>query len=151
MATYKTPKSPLPFEAWDKDEKKFVSDPIAKRKWAAVCKELHENGILKKLDLDAVYLYVVRWREWHKAYRAVLMHGRTTVTPNDYEVQSVYYTIMTKQQAQLVKMQVQLGLTPAARTRVQVMEAEAENALEELKRKRKERREQQREKQDAQS
>jgi len=98
-------------------------DAIASTKWNQLCKEMETLGIMAKCDVDLLEMYCVLFAQYRSALASVRKTGLVLVTREDHgktvEVKrNPFETVQNKTIAQLAKMMAELGLTPAARSRL---------------------------------
>lgn len=101
--------------------------PEARTEYLRIGRELKRYGIVSKLDRGVLAMTAERWAEYVWAQRKIAAlnaedpkgeRGYVDRTPNDYKVMSVYLQIARAAESQYVKLCNELGLTPAARSRV---------------------------------
>ncbi len=104
----------------------------ARREWHRIAHVLADAGVLTQVDRAVLALYCQAYGRWAEAERAVAKGGMTDKTPNGLEIQSVYLQIANKAMEQVKRYGAELGLTPAARTRIHVEGVEAKKSLAEM-------------------
>jgi len=97
-------------------------DPIAKRAWSKLIPRLDAMGILALIDEQALVRYVQMWARWREADRVLAKHGLT------YDVEDCDGNVIPKARPeaaistalamQLLKLEREFGMTPAARARL---------------------------------
>jgi len=90
----------------------------AREIWNQDIEFLMNLGIIKKTDLRAFALYVSEWDEWFKAREMERRRGKYTVNGNGSTVLSPWSRRKTEAAANILRFQLQFGLTPASRSRV---------------------------------
>jgi P27 family predicted phage terminase small subunit len=98
----------------------------AKREWYRVCPTLHEIGVLTVADRSVLAAYCTSYALWEKAWRAIrkledpdkLGSGLITKTTNGNYIQNPLIGTANKAAGDMVKYASELGMTPAARSRV---------------------------------
>jgi P27 family predicted phage terminase small subunit len=92
----------------------------AKREWEDKAPMLQRLGLLTEADLDAFCLYCQTFARWKDAEQKLLESGLVVPSNscNGFPIISPYLQISNKAQAQAMKMLVEFGLTPSARSRV---------------------------------
>jgi P27 family predicted phage terminase small subunit len=127
--------SKLPVDALTDDFQPDVELPTcpghlqdeARKEYRRIGKELERYGLISKLDRGVLSMACERWAEYVWAQRKMAElneqdpngeKGYIDRTPNDYKVMSVYLQIARSSESQYVKLCNELGLTPAARSRV---------------------------------
>jgi len=96
----------------------------AKEKWDELALRLHGLGLLTEIDLDTFALYCVTWDRWREAEEAVTAKGPTTTAQSGYQAVAPHVTRAKTHLAELIKLSGLLGLSPSARTRIEVQPEE---------------------------
>jgi P27 family predicted phage terminase small subunit len=96
----------------------------ARAYWDELVPELLRLGVLSLIDAKALARYCQTWARWRKADEWIQQHGLTyPIKDKDGNVAAVQQWpevgIFNKLSAQLLRLEQEFGLTPAARTRVQ--------------------------------
>jgi len=94
--------------------------PDALEHWPTIARQLDEVGVLTKMDQVALGLYCEAFAGWKNANDRVVKHGAIVKSPNNYPIQSPFLAIANKAHEQMVKLLIEFGMTPAARTKVEV-------------------------------
>lgn len=99
--------------------------PEAKREWTRVTVELDEMGVLARADLAALSMYCTCWARWQEAEKAIEDEGSVITMRDDkgnvkWVQPSPWIGIATKMLDRVHKLAAEFGLTPSARTRLQV-------------------------------
>jgi len=98
-------------------------DEIAKAKWFETANILQDMNVLSKADGDALELYCSAYARYRKAQDDVKKFGGVVVSAkNKVPFPSPWAKMLNDAFDQLTKMQIQFGLTPAARARMSVKE-----------------------------
>jgi P27 family predicted phage terminase small subunit len=97
-----------------------------------VGRELVRAGVISRVDRAVLALYCQAWARWVEAERQLAKNGAVAETPNGLAVQSVYMQIANRAMEQVRRYAAELGLTPAARTRVRAQPVEREKSLAEI-------------------
>lgn len=98
--------------------------------------ECAPSGLLKRLDREALAIWVVACDLWRQALVAQALVDKDsklpllTKTPNGMAVQSPYVGIISKQSAIMLKAASELGFTPSSRTRISLEPEDDQDALE---------------------
>ena len=92
--------------------------PEAKKEWRRLCRELEEIGILTSLDMRLFQRYCVHYARWKEANDFLNERGLFYITPSGYPQQFPQVTIAEKEAAIVHKCEQELGLSPAARSRL---------------------------------
>lgn len=90
----------------------------AKKEWRRVIKEIGEDTELKTLDLKTVEGYCQSYSKWRECENIMQKEGYTFKTPNGYVQQRPEVSISNKALADMRAFAKELGLTPAARARM---------------------------------
>ncbi len=97
---------------------------VAKNEWNRVSKELHQIGLLTKIDRTALTAYCVTYETWLNAVEMMKKHGVLIKAQSGFPMQSPYLQIANKAQAEMRKWLVEFGMTPSSRSRVSVIPGE---------------------------
>ena len=101
----------------------------ARKEWKRISPELLRLGLLTRIDRAALAMYCSEWARYVRAEARMqrvdqLMHqegaGERTVTPQGYQMQSVDLQISNKAKEACLRFLIEFGMSPAARSRVQV-------------------------------
>lgn len=108
-------------------------DPLAKRHWKVLGQQLLDCGLLTHIDLDAFSACCNCYALWVKAQTEIKKTGLLVKTPNGFPMPSPYIKIAGDALDRMMRYLKEFGMTPAARSRVQVdIEKEEEDELERL-------------------
>ena len=106
----------------------------ARKEWSRTSKELASCGLLTSVDRAALAAYCQAWARWVQAEGVLREAGLLIKTPNGMLVQSPMLAIANRAMDQMKAFLVEFGMTPAARTRVQVQPPEKKaDPLDELR------------------
>ena len=106
-------------------------DKYANSAWQALVPKLVELGVVTKLDRNLLTRYCQTWSRWRQAEEHIQKHGDViTLYQEDEKGNKMVVDIKDNPKLkiaktlsdQLLKMEVQLGLTPSARSRITVLE-----------------------------
>ena len=94
----------------------------AKSAWryALECAPPH---LLKRLDMSVLEVWACAADIYRKAQAGIEKSGLLVKSPNGIPMQSPYLAIVNKQAQIMIKAAVEMGFTPASRSRVQVAES----------------------------
>ena len=92
----------------------------ATQKWDELALRLHRLGLLTEVDLDVFSLYCVTWDRWREAEELVQKEGAITVAQSGYQAVSPHVTRAKNRLAELIKLSGLLGLSPSARTKIDI-------------------------------
>lgn len=96
-------------------------DKVARAEWRRVCRELLELGILTSIDRSVLIAYCESWSLYVAAHAKVAEEGSVLISEKTgAPYQSPYLSQMTAAMKAMVGYAVELGMTPSARSRVQV-------------------------------
>jgi P27 family predicted phage terminase small subunit len=93
-------------------------NPPAAAEWRRVARALQEAGVLSRFDRAALAAYCQAWGRWVEAEERLRETAPLVKTPSGYVQQSPWLTIAHKQLELMGRYMVELGMTPAARSRV---------------------------------
>lgn len=94
--------------------------PVARREWKRLAKQLVVLGVLTDLDRGVLSAYCVAWAKWLQAEQAIEKHGLLIKTKTGYVMQSPVVSIAKQERKAMLEAGAELGLSPAARTRINV-------------------------------
>ena len=92
--------------------------PVAKAEWRRVARTLHDMGVLTVIDRAALAAYCQSYAKWVEAERKMKETPPLVKTPSGYVQQSPWISIANKQLELMGRYMTELGMTPAARSRV---------------------------------
>jgi P27 family predicted phage terminase small subunit len=113
-------------------------EPAARAEWARVVPDLAECGLLTRVDLALVASYCATWGRVLDAEAELakgLMVKRRAKNGKEYPALNPYFATLTTLLGQLKGFVTELGMSPAARSRIQVEKPEPEDDLAKFKRK----------------
>lgn len=94
--------------------------PEAKREWRRIAKEYEKLGILTRLDRAALMGYCIAYGTVWEAERAIQEHGMVQYTETGYATQRPEVGIRNTALKEMRAFANELGMSPAARTRIDV-------------------------------
>jgi P27 family predicted phage terminase small subunit len=95
-------------------------EPEAKKEWKRMAKTLETIGVLTQVDKAAFTGYCQAYARWKEAEEFLSKHGTIFKTPSGY-IQQVPQVSIAQTYLKVMKdFCSEFGLTPAARTRIQV-------------------------------
>lgn len=106
--------------------------PAAKKHWSEVYKMLNDAGVLTKVDSHVLGMYCEAFATWRDATDKVAKHGTVIKAPSGFPVQSPFLAIANKAHEQMRKLLIELGMTPASRTKVTAVKKEKTNPFAEI-------------------
>jgi P27 family predicted phage terminase small subunit len=95
--------------------------PAAQKEWRRLAFTLHRMGVLTVVDRAALAAYCQAWGRWVEAEEKLRETPVLLKTPSGYVQQSPWLGIANKQLELMGRYMVELGLTPASRSRVAVV------------------------------
>lgn len=104
-------------------------DSEAKKLWEMVIKEVGEN--LNAVDLTSLECYAVAYSKWRNAEKYLAENGTTMTTKTGYRQQQPEVAISKQAMSDMRAYEKELGLTPAARSRISKNSNELEDGLDE--------------------
>jgi P27 family predicted phage terminase small subunit len=93
-------------------------NPAATTEWRRIAKALQQAGVLTTFDRAALAAYCQAWGRWVEAEERLKETPALIKTPSGYVQQSPWLGIAHRQLELMGRYMVELGLTPAARSRV---------------------------------
>ncbi len=94
--------------------------PVAQKEWRRLANGLHKMGVLTTVDRAALAAYCQAYGHWVEAEEKLKDTPTLYKTPSGYVQQSPWLGIANKQLELMGRFMVELGMTPAARSRVAV-------------------------------
>jgi len=94
--------------------------PDGQREWKRLAKELMGLGLLTTVDLTAFRAYCDVYETYMDATQNIRQYGRIIKTPKGFLMTSPYVHLANKALAQMLQLMQEFGMTPAARSRVEV-------------------------------
>ena len=92
----------------------------ARREWRRISIDLASCGLLTQVDRAALAGYCQAWARWVEAEDVLRTAGVLIKTPNGMLAQSPILAIANRAMDQMRAFLCEFGMTPAARTRIQV-------------------------------
>lgn len=99
----------------------------AKREWSRIIGELERLGLMTVVDRAALAGYCENWARAVAAETLLKKKGTTFMTPNGYPQQRPEVAIANRAWQQVRSFASEFGLTPAARSRLEVPEMDDED------------------------
>jgi P27 family predicted phage terminase small subunit len=93
----------------------------AREEWHRLAATLHRMGILTTVDRAALAAYCQAWGRWVEAEEKLQGSPTLLKSPSGYVQQNPWLSIANKQLEIMGRYMAELGLTPASRSRVQVV------------------------------
>ena len=104
----------------------------ARKEWKRLAPRLHAVGLLTEADHDALALYCETWATWKRAEEQVRRKGEVVKTTNGNVIQNPYLAIANRAKRDALLLLREFGMTPSARSRVNVGSAADEPSLADL-------------------
>jgi len=105
----------------------------ARAEWRRIVPILHKMGILSTADRSVIAAYCQAWQRWLEFEKCIDEHGSTFTTEQGYVCQRPEVSMAVKQGTMLRQLAGELGLSPSARSRVEVPEPKpSKDATEDL-------------------
>jgi len=92
--------------------------PAAQKEWRRLANSLHRMGVLTTVDRAALAAYCQAYGRWVEAEEKLKETPTLYKTPSGYVQQSPWLGIANKQLELMGRFMVELGMTPASRSRV---------------------------------
>lgn len=93
-------------------------DDVARKEWRRLATPLHDAGLLTLADRAALAAYCQAYARWVEAEEKLRETSALLTTPNGHVQQSPWLTVANKQTELMGRYMSELGLTPVARTRL---------------------------------
>lgn len=93
---------------------------LARAEWDRITVELVKAGMLTNLDRAALALYCQTWAIWIEAEERVKTKGRVFVSKSGHPLLNPWHSIATKAFGDLKAIASEFGLTPSARSRIDI-------------------------------
>ena len=112
-------------------------DDDAKKVWRQLVPQLDEMGVLTKVDANALARYCRLWSRWRQAEAFIDRHGEVYPLKDEhgkvrYFQQFPQVSIANKLAQQLTRLEQEFGMTPSARSQIDVEVRSGPDELEEF-------------------
>ena len=97
--------------------------PSAKTEWRRLARVLHAMGVVTEIDRAALAAYCQCYGRWVEAERRLKETPLLLKTPSGYIQQSPWLGVANKQLELMGRYMVELGITPASRSRIRTASA----------------------------
>ena len=104
----------------------------AKREWRRMSPQLKKLGLLAKIDRAALAGYCQSYARWVKAEKEIAKTSEVVKAPSGYPIQNPWLPVANKALKQVESFIKEFGLSPSARTRVEIEKPEEEDELDRL-------------------
>ena len=94
--------------------------PDAKAAWRRLAPGLAASGLLTKVDRNALARYCTLWARWRAAEDHIRENGSLHKLPSGYVATNPHVAIAGRLAVLLSKLEHDFGMTPAARTKIDV-------------------------------
>ncbi len=98
-------------------------EPDAKKEWRRLAKELEAMGLLTQVDMAAFAGYCQAYARWKEAEEFISKHGSILKTSSGYIQQIPQVSIAQQNLKQMRNFCSELGLSPSARSRLNISNA----------------------------
>jgi P27 family predicted phage terminase small subunit len=95
----------------------------AQTEWLRIAGTLHDMGVVTQVDRAALAAYCQSWGRWVEAEEKLRETPLLLKTPSGYVQQSPWLSVANKQLEIMGRYMAELGITPASRSRVAVLQA----------------------------
>lgn len=92
----------------------------AKREWQRLRRKLAPAGLLTPLDANVLAMYCMAWARWVEAEEQITRIGPVVKTKAGNLVQNPYLAVANRAMDQMLLYARELGMTPSARSRIQL-------------------------------
>ena len=92
----------------------------ARRAWRRLAPVLRHAGLLTQADQNALARYCRLWQRWCQAEAHIETHGHIVKSQSGVAVTNPSVAVAVKLSAELRQLETAFGLTPSARTRIDV-------------------------------
>lgn len=86
--------------------------------WGPTAEKLEKAGLLSVIDADALALYCDSVATYVEATKQIKKLGRLVKSPSGYPMQSPWLAIQNKSKEQMMKLQLEFGMTQSSRSRI---------------------------------
>jgi P27 family predicted phage terminase small subunit len=102
---------------------------MGKREWRRLAKELHELGILSRIDRGVMALYCEAYAQVQEAIRHIEEEGAVIETKWGLKV-NPWQAVLKAARESMRRCAIEMGMTPSSRARVKANKPESESLLE---------------------
>jgi P27 family predicted phage terminase small subunit len=95
----------------------------ARDEWQRIAEPLHDMGVITQVDRAALAAYCQSWGRWVEAEEKLRDTPLLLKAPSGYVQQSPWLSVANKQMEIMGRYMAELGITPASRSRVAVLQA----------------------------
>lgn len=101
--------------------------------WDSVCRELKRNGLLASCDLELLRGYCILLHQFGEANKMVDKEGLVTISRHGEQVVNPWYRVQCESLKQATQIGQLFGITPSARSRINVASTKPQSKLDLLK------------------
>ena len=98
---------------------------LALEKWQEMVDLLSSMGVYTQADRGPLQRYCLMWEQWVGLEKHCREHGSTQITQTGYSQVTAEATLVKSLRSELLAIERQFGLTPAARSSIKVTDAAA--------------------------
>jgi P27 family predicted phage terminase small subunit len=98
---------------------------IARKKFRDVARQIDDAGYSSLMDRDLLTQYSMLWYRWRQAEAQIAIEGAVIKNSNDCIQESPWSKVATQCQKDLTRLMNALGLTPAARSKLNLARVES--------------------------
>ena len=109
-------------------------DTEARREWRRITRELKAVGLISRLDRAALASYCAAWSRFLSAQTELAKSGPVVKSPSGFPILNPYLSVLNAAVKQLNALLAELGLSPAARTRIRAEPPESPSELDQFTR-----------------
>jgi P27 family predicted phage terminase small subunit len=99
--------------------------PVARAEWDRIAQALYDMGVLTLVDRAALAAYCQAYARWVEAEEKLKETPVMLRTPSGYVQQSPWLSVANRQLELMGRYMAELGITPAARSRLKIDTAES--------------------------
>jgi len=104
-----------------------LRDPLAVAEYRRVLRQL-QRGHVTTVDRATLGAYALKYAQWTRLEAEAARQGFIVTTPNGYPIQNPAIAMANKACMLMLRLAVELGITPSSRSRIHVLEDAAAGA-----------------------
>lgn len=89
---------------------------VGRDEWDRISIQLHDIGLLTKIDRSALAAYCASYQRWSQAEEMIRKTGTMIKSPNGYPQISPAVSIANKSMEQMMRVAKEFGMTPSSRS-----------------------------------
>jgi P27 family predicted phage terminase small subunit len=101
----------------------------ARAEYHRITKQLHAIGLISQLDRAALVAYCAAWQRFTEAHAHIAETGPVVKSPSGFPILNPYLSVLNSSVKQMQSLLAELGLSPAARTRLHARPPEQSRSL----------------------